>query len=191
MDVISILEKKRQDVTDFDVRVQASGDGTPRVFTRIHLEYQVTGRHVDRAAVERAVELSDTKYCSVSAMLKRAMSIRSVLRSWKRKSVKIAGYGCKAGGLDSSWLAWSDRYRRCRSSADSVPRSGAARYARSNPPGLKARGTCREHPLAVIFSRDMDMGPGGIATFTGGRPMGSPALSWVPTARMVVVSRWR
>ncbi len=76
MDVISILEKKQQDVTAFEVRV--SGERTedhPRVFTDIVVEYVVTGHHVAPEAVERAVELSETKYCSVSAMLKKAANI--------------------------------------------------------------------------------------------------------------------
>jgi putative redox protein len=76
MDVISILEKKRQDVTDFSV--SAHGERTdehPRVYTKIHIEYQVTGRNVDRVAVERAVELSETKYCSAQAMLNKTAEI--------------------------------------------------------------------------------------------------------------------
>ncbi len=76
MDVISILEKKRQEVTNFEVRVQAErSEEHPKVFTHIILEYVVTGRHVERAAVERSVELSATKYCSVSAMLVQAVPI--------------------------------------------------------------------------------------------------------------------
>lgn len=70
MDVISILEKKRQDVTGFQVLVQGErAQDHPRVFTDIVLEYVVTGHQVERAAVERAVELSATKYCSAAAML--------------------------------------------------------------------------------------------------------------------------
>jgi putative redox protein len=70
MDVISILEKKRQEVTNFEVRVEGERAAEhPKVFTHIVLEFIVTGKHVERAAVERSVELSATKYCSVSAML--------------------------------------------------------------------------------------------------------------------------
>jgi putative redox protein len=76
MDVISILEKKRQEVTSFDVRVQAErATEHPRVFTSIVLEYVVTGHQIDRAAVERSVELSATKYCSASAMLGKVVPI--------------------------------------------------------------------------------------------------------------------
>ncbi len=76
MDVISILAKKRQDVTDFSVSVQGEqAEEHPRVFTRIYIEYVVTGRGVDIAAVERAVELSETKYCSAQAMLNKSAEI--------------------------------------------------------------------------------------------------------------------
>jgi putative redox protein len=76
MDVISILEKKRQDITDFTVSVHGDRcDEHPRVYNRIHIEYQVTGRGVDRTAVERAVELSETKYCSAQAMLSKTAEV--------------------------------------------------------------------------------------------------------------------
>jgi putative redox protein len=76
MDVISILEKKRQDVTSFEVKVQGTrAEDHPKVFTNIILEFIVTGHQVERAAVERAVELSATKYCSVAAMLDEVANI--------------------------------------------------------------------------------------------------------------------
>ncbi len=76
MDVISILEKKRQEVTNFEVRVEGERAAEhPKVFTHIVLEFIVTGKHVERAAVERSVELSATKYCSVSAMLGQVAKI--------------------------------------------------------------------------------------------------------------------
>lgn len=78
MDVISILEKKRQEVTAFEIRVEGErAQDHPRVFTHIVLEYVVTGHNVDRAAVERAVELSETKYCSAEAMLNKVARIES------------------------------------------------------------------------------------------------------------------
>jgi putative redox protein len=76
MDVISILKKKRQPVTGFEVHtrgVQASNP--PNVYTEIHIEYVVRGEGVDPEAVERAIELSEGKYCSVSAMLKKTAEI--------------------------------------------------------------------------------------------------------------------
>jgi putative redox protein len=78
MDVISILAKKRQAVTAFEVRVHADQAAEhPRSFTRVLLEYRVTGTGVERDAVERAVELSETKYCPAQAMLRQAVPIES------------------------------------------------------------------------------------------------------------------
>jgi len=78
MDVISILQKKRQQVIDFSV--QADGDRSdehPRVFTRIRLHYSVRGRGIDPAAVARAIELSETKYCPAQAMLRPGVVLES------------------------------------------------------------------------------------------------------------------
>lgn len=70
MDVISILTKKRQDVTDFVVRVDADrSDEYPKVFTSAKIDYLVTGHHVDEAAVLRAIALSAERYCPVQSML--------------------------------------------------------------------------------------------------------------------------
>ena len=78
MDVVSILKKKRQEVTAFEVRVHGErAQGHPRVYTRIMVEYAVTGRHVDPAAVRRAVELSRDTYCSVMAMLGKAAAMET------------------------------------------------------------------------------------------------------------------
>jgi putative redox protein len=73
MDVISILEKKRQQVTAFEVR--AHGDTAPSLpkrFTGFMVEYIVTGKGIDPDMVERAVELSETKYCTVMNTLRHA-----------------------------------------------------------------------------------------------------------------------
>lgn len=76
LDVISILQKKRQDVTAFEVLVHAErAVEFPKVFTNIIIEYIVTGHHVESAAVERSIELSATKYCPVQAMLREACNI--------------------------------------------------------------------------------------------------------------------
>ncbi|OGO33663.1 MAG: osmotically inducible protein OsmC [Chloroflexi bacterium RBG_16_56_8] len=78
MDVISILGKKKQDVTAFEVRAHAErATEHPKVFTHIVVEYVITGRQVERAAAERAVELSMTKYCPAHDMLKKAVTIES------------------------------------------------------------------------------------------------------------------
>ena len=70
MDVISILEKKRQIVTDFAMVVRGvqREDDYPHYYKHIELEYVVTGVAVKPEAVERAIELSEEKYCSVRGM---------------------------------------------------------------------------------------------------------------------------
>lgn len=76
MDVISILMKKRQEILTFDVAVQADrSQEHPQVFTHAVLEYKLRGRNIDRASVERAVDLSETKYCSAQAMLGKVFPI--------------------------------------------------------------------------------------------------------------------
>jgi putative redox protein len=77
MDVISILRKKRQQVTDFKVAVEADRAGEhPKVFTAVRVHYTITGTDVDPKAVERAIELSETKYCPAQAMLVEAVPIK-------------------------------------------------------------------------------------------------------------------
>lgn len=78
MDVISILRKKQQRVTGMEVR--ARGDRAsehPMVYTHILVTFTVTGHQVDRAAVERSIELSFTKYCPVANLLKQAVPIET------------------------------------------------------------------------------------------------------------------
>lgn len=73
MDVLSILRKKRQQVTKFEVRVNAPRSPEhPKVFTSARITYIVTGNHVEEAAVLRSIELSMTKYCPVQVMLAQA-----------------------------------------------------------------------------------------------------------------------
>ena len=71
MDVISVLEKKRQHVTGMEIHVTGTQreDEFPKIYTRIELTYVVTGYGVQPAAVARAIELSEGKYCSVRGML--------------------------------------------------------------------------------------------------------------------------
>lgn len=67
VDVISILAKKRQDVTDYKVEIEGTRrDEFPRGFTAFHIHHIVYGRSVSAKAVAAAIELSDTKYCSVA-----------------------------------------------------------------------------------------------------------------------------
>ncbi|GAB4575009.1 MAG: OsmC family protein [Anaerolineae bacterium] len=78
MDVISILRKKKQDVTAFEVEVEGfQVDTHPKYFGEINVVYRVTGRNIDEAAVARAIELSETKYCPVSAILREKAQINS------------------------------------------------------------------------------------------------------------------
>jgi len=76
MDVISILQKKRQKVTSFEVKVHAErSPDHPRVFTEILIEYVVTGKGMDPVSVERAVDLSENKYCPAQAMFSKTVKI--------------------------------------------------------------------------------------------------------------------
>ena len=76
MDVISILRKKRQDVTGFEVKLDAKqADEHPHIFTDIHVKYIVRGRNLKPQAIERAIELSETRYCPAHAMLSKAATV--------------------------------------------------------------------------------------------------------------------
>jgi len=70
MDVISILRKKRVQMDGYEVHLTGTArEEHPQVFTEIHVEYVFYGDDIPAADVEKAIELSTTKYCSVSAML--------------------------------------------------------------------------------------------------------------------------
>jgi len=76
MDVISILRKKRQQVSGLSVEVQGSRvDQHPKVYTRIKVLYRVRGQNVDPRAIARAIELSETRYCPVMAMLGKVAEV--------------------------------------------------------------------------------------------------------------------
>lgn len=76
MDVISILTKKRQSITDFEVHVHAErAEEHPKVMTSAIIEYYVTGHKVNEAAVVRSIQLSAQTYCPAQAMLGRIMPI--------------------------------------------------------------------------------------------------------------------
>jgi putative redox protein len=75
-DVVLILRKGRQDVTDCIAEADAKRAETdPKVFTRIHIHFIVAGRNLDQAKVARAIALSAEKYCSASAMLSKTAAI--------------------------------------------------------------------------------------------------------------------
>ena len=80
-DVVSILQKKRVNLSNFEVNISAElTDDHPKVYTRIDLEYIVYGDDINPKDVERAIELSQTKYCGVTAMLKNAIEINHTYR---------------------------------------------------------------------------------------------------------------
>jgi len=76
MDVISILRKKRQVVLGYDVDVTGERRADhPRAFTRIEVVHRLRGRNLNPDAIEEAIRLSDTKYCSVHASMDRGIEI--------------------------------------------------------------------------------------------------------------------
>ncbi|MCU0342382.1 MAG: OsmC family protein [Ignavibacterium sp.] len=75
-DVTSILSKKKIKLDGFEINISAeSADEHPQVFTKMHLEYVFHGKNLPIKDIERAIELSLTKYCSVTAMLQKALPI--------------------------------------------------------------------------------------------------------------------
>ena len=84
MDVISLLRKMRQNVTGYEVRVSGvQADEHPRIYTSVDVEHVVTGIGLESAKVQRAVELSATRYCPVSATLSGVGTVqhRATIRS--------------------------------------------------------------------------------------------------------------
>jgi putative redox protein len=76
MDIASILQKKRQQVISIDAKVRGDmAEEYPKKFTKIVIEYTVTGKDLSDDAVKRAVDLSMSKYCSVKATLDAAAEI--------------------------------------------------------------------------------------------------------------------
>jgi putative redox protein len=75
-DVVSILQKKRVKLDDFEINISAEmTEEHPKVFTKIDLEFVFYGDNIAEKDVERAIELSETKYCGVTAMLEKALEI--------------------------------------------------------------------------------------------------------------------
>ena len=76
MDVISILRKKKQNVSKLELDVEGEmAKDHPHMYTSMHIEYMVTGKNISEDAVKRAIELSLEKYCSVGAILGKAAKI--------------------------------------------------------------------------------------------------------------------
>jgi putative redox protein len=77
-DVINILRKKHQQVTGYEVHVEAEQAlQPPQVFERVRLRHLIRGFNVDRAAVEAAIKLSEEKYCSVGAMVRKTAHLET------------------------------------------------------------------------------------------------------------------
>jgi len=77
-DVISIMLKKRQDVTDYRVEIEGTrADEHPRKFLRFDINHIVHGRNISETALTRAIELSETKYCSVAATVRPTAVVTS------------------------------------------------------------------------------------------------------------------
>ncbi|MGQ9799837.1 MAG: OsmC family protein, partial [Ignavibacterium sp.] len=75
-DVASILQKKRVKLDGFEINITAEQqEEHPQVYTKINLEYVFYGKNLPVNEIERAIELSQTKYCSVTAMLQKAMPV--------------------------------------------------------------------------------------------------------------------
>lgn len=75
-DVVMILQKSRQNIDDCEVNIEAErSDQIPKVFTRIHIQFVISGRGLDPGKVEKAVNLSADKYCSASEMLGKVAEI--------------------------------------------------------------------------------------------------------------------
>ena len=76
--VLTILKKKRQNVSGYSVEITGERrDESPRVFTKIHIKYIVKGQNISPVAVESSIKLSETKFCSVGGILKKAVDISS------------------------------------------------------------------------------------------------------------------
>lgn len=81
MDIVPLLKKMRQDVTAVEINVTAErSEEHPKPYTKIDIEYVVTGQDVEEDKVKRAVELSQEKYCSVSAMLRKSCPLNFTWR---------------------------------------------------------------------------------------------------------------
>ena len=79
--IISILQKKQEDVTHYEIHVQGVRAAVhPLVFVEITAEHIITGHHVRPQSVERAIELAETRYCGVSIMLRKATQLKHIYR---------------------------------------------------------------------------------------------------------------
>lgn len=77
-DVVTILRKQREDLTDLEISCTGEQmDEAPYAFTKIHIDYRLTGRNLDDNKIQRAIQLSEEKYCSVAATVRGVAEITS------------------------------------------------------------------------------------------------------------------
>ncbi|MCO6450809.1 MAG: OsmC family protein [Caldilineales bacterium] len=80
--IMGVLEKKRQQITSFEIEIVGEKQPDwPKAYTAIHMIYKVSGVDINQAAVERAIELAETRYCTVSASLKAPVTHELVIFS--------------------------------------------------------------------------------------------------------------
>jgi len=78
IDLVDILRKQRQQIDDVEVIVSGQRvKEPPRVYSEIHIEYKIKGKNISEKAVQRAIQLSEEKYCSVGAMLRAKAQVSS------------------------------------------------------------------------------------------------------------------
>jgi len=88
-DVLSILDKKKVSLKGFEINIDAErSESYPKVFTKINLEYVFYGQAIKSEHVERAIKLSQEKYCSVYAMLKNSVNITSSIKIIRNENIK-------------------------------------------------------------------------------------------------------
>jgi len=90
MDVVDILRKKREPLKALQVKVRGKrADDYPKIYTEIEITYLIWGDGVDPKSVERAIQLSEEKYCSVSAMLSSVADIRSTYQIFETGTTDV------------------------------------------------------------------------------------------------------
>lgn len=90
MDVISILRKKKQVISDFQIKLHAeNAKEHPKVFIDAVIEYIVTGENIDESAVLRAIELSVEKYCPAQAMLSKAFPMKLIYKILDQNGILV------------------------------------------------------------------------------------------------------
>lgn len=78
MDIVHIMQKQRQQINGLEISVSGTRvEEPPRIYNHIHVEYRIKGTNITENAVQRAIQLSEDKYCSVGAILKAKAAVKS------------------------------------------------------------------------------------------------------------------